>query len=96
MPWLDPIGSEFDFSFDFESLPDLLSHWPEIAIFDGNSVLTDKQARANEEYMLSSHVLECHILSRGYKHLESEGIMANLLHPVVLHLRKQEVVLHQK
>ena len=46
--------------------------------------------------MLSSHVLDCHILSRGYEHLKSEGIMTDLLHPVVLHLRKQEVVLHQK
>ena len=96
MPWLDSIGSEFNLSLNFESLPDLLSHWPEIAVLNGNSVLTYKQARANEKYMLSSHVLEGHILSWGYENLESEGIMTDLLHPVVLHLRKQEVVLHQK
>ena len=96
MPWLNSIGSEFYLSLNFESLPDLLSHWPEIAILNGDSVLTDKQARANEKYMLSSHVLDCHILSRGNKHLKSKGVMANLLDPVVLHLRKQEIVLHQK
>jgi hypothetical protein len=96
VPWFNPICSKFYFSLYFESLPDLLSHWPEIAILNGDSVLTDKQARANKKYMLSSHVLDCHVLSRGYKHLKSEGIMANLLHPVVLHLREQEVVLHQK
>ena len=96
VPWLDPIGCEFDLSLDFETLPDLLSHRPEIAILNGHSVLTDKQARANEKYMLSSHVLDCHILSWCYEHLKSKGIMANLLDPVVLHLRKQEIVLHQK
>ena len=96
VPWLDPIGCEFDLSLYFESLPDFLSDWPEIAILNGHRVLTDKQARANEKYMLSSHVLYCHILSWGNIHLESEGVMAYLLHPVVLHLRKQEVVLHQK
>lgn len=96
MPWLDPIGGEFDLSFNFESLPDFLSDRPEIAILNGHSVLTDKQARSHEKYMLTSHVLDCHILSRGYIHLKSKGIMANLLDPVVLHLREQEVVLHQK
>jgi hypothetical protein len=46
--------------------------------------------------MLSGHVLECHILPWGDKHLESEGFMAYLLHTVLLHLRKQEVILHQE
>ena len=88
VPWLDPIGSEFDLSLYFESLPDLLSDWPEIAILNGHCVLTDKQTRANEKYMLTSHVLYCHILSRGNIHLKSKGIVTDLLHPVVLHLRK--------
>ena len=71
VPWLNPIGSEFDLPLYLETLPDFLSHRPEIAILNGHCVLTDKQARANEEYMLSSHVLERHILSGVDKHLES-------------------------
>jgi len=96
VPWLDPIGSELDLPLYLETLPNLLGHRPEIAFLNGHRVLTDKKARANEEYMLSRHVLECHILSRGYKHLESKSIMTDLLHSVLLHLRKQEVILHKK
>ena len=94
--WLDAIGSELDLPLYLESLPDFLSHWPEIAFLNGHSVLTDKEARADEEYMLSGHVLERHILSGRDINLESQGIMADLLHPVLLHLRKQEVIPHQK
>jgi len=95
MTRLNAVCGEFDFLLDFEALPYFLSNWPEIAIFNGNGILAHKEPRSDEENMFTSHVLESNIFPLCLEDMKSDCFMANLLHAVVLHLRKEEVIAHQ-